>query len=192
MSPSPFPAFPSLSPHFTLRAHDRCRWRSEAALGRASHRNPLAMLLALAAWALLSACGPSTSPLTLELRTADTHTPIAGAAIDADSLALGSSLQVSDIVDDLMGRRAAFSDRGMTDARGVARLEHVPDRALRITVITPGIDPAFALVDQPLTPKPTPWLPTAGSPSHPSSIEFRLTAPQGLTSLKQSSSPASR
>ncbi len=122
---------------------------------------------------LVAGCGPSTSALTVELRTAETHAPIVGAAVAADSLALGPSLAVGDIVDDLIGRRAAFSDRARTDAVGIARLEHIADRAIRVTVIGNDVTPMCVLVDQSLTSTPTDWMPMEGS----SLMEFRVAAP---------------
>jgi len=122
----------------------------------------------------LAACGPSTAPLTLELRAADTHAPIGGAAVAVDSLALGPSLAAPDIVDELMGRRVAFTDRATTDASGVARLDHIADRALRVTIITQGVAPMFALLEQSLGDTPTPWVPMATSPM----VEYRVAVPE--------------
>jgi hypothetical protein len=137
----------------------------------------VAMMTCVLFCAILSACGPSTAPLLLELRTADTHAPIANAAVEADSLALGPSLQGSDIVDELLGRRVAFSDRGMTDATGVARLEHIPDRALRITVLATN-RPLSTFLHRP---SPTvaagDWFTLAGVPGAKNSIELRLLSP---------------
>jgi hypothetical protein len=124
----------------------------------------------------LAACGPSTSPLTIELRTADTHAPIVNAAVEADSLALGLSLQTGDIVDDLMGRRVAFSDRAATNATGQARLTYIPGRAVRVMILAPGADPQFLLLDQDLAAKSTPWLPVSGSPSQTATMELRAGA----------------
>ena len=76
-------------------------------------------------------------------------------------------------MDDLMGRRAAFSDRARTDPMGIARLEHIRDRAIRVTVIRNHLAPICVLVDQSLMDTPTAWMPMAGS----SSTEFRVAAP---------------
>ncbi len=128
---------------------------------------------AVALATLVAGCGPSTSALTVELRAAETHAPIVGAAVAADSLAFGPSLAVGDVVDDLMGRRAAFSDRARTDAMGLARLEHIADRAIRVMVIGTDLAQMCVLVDQSPTSTPTAWMPIAGS----SLMEFRVAAP---------------
>lgn len=127
------------------------------------------MFLALAASTLLASCGPSTSPLTLELRTADTHAPIPGAAIEANSLALGPSLQVGDIIDDLTGRRVAFSSRAITSDRGTATLEAIPDRAVRITILVCGHAPVTQLVNNAFPASPE-WLCADPLPQ----VQFRL------------------
>ena len=133
----------------------------------------VAMMTCVLLSAILSACGPSISPLTLELRTADTHAPIANAAIAADSLALGPSLQASDIVDELMGRRVAFSSKSITNEAGLAPLEAIPGRAVRITLIAPGRTPGFRLVTDTSAHPTVMWLDAEGT----TNMQFRVGPP---------------
>ena len=140
--------------------------------------------LVLACLALfLPSCGPSTSPLIIQLRTADTHAPIPNAAVEADSLALGPSLQFGDIIDDLKGRRAAFSARAMTDEHGTARMEHIPGRAIRVTVLAPGVPGLFLLVDQDVNAAATDWLAMTASPNQASRVELQA-GPSGTSGVR--------
>lgn len=96
---------------------------------------------------------------------------IAGAAIVADSQALGPSLNFSDVVDEFMGRRVAFSYRAITDAGGVATLEAIPGRALRIGILAPGQPPAFRLINE--SDFNTGWLDADNAPL----LQFRIGLP---------------
>lgn len=177
--------------HHCLRVrstHDRCQWRGEEqatggpdCLPRPEGERPplrirpihLSALLSL--FILLPSCGPSTSPLLIQLRTADTHAPIPNAAVEADSLALGPSLQFGDIIDDLAGRRAAFSDHATTDVSGIARLKRVPSRSVRLTFLDPARQVPFILFES--AESPTDWramdTPSAASPT----VEVRVLPP---------------
>jgi hypothetical protein len=91
-------------------------------------------------------------------RDAETHAPIVGVGVEADSLALGTSLKVSDIVDDVMGRRTVLESSGITDAKGTARVAYSPGRSVRVVVLLIDGPPATLMIQQDWEAGPTGWL----------------------------------
>jgi hypothetical protein len=61
----------------------------------------------------------------------------------------------------------------MTDEHGTARMEHVPGRAVRVTVLGPGLPALFLLLNQDIDAAATDWLTMTASPSIPGNIELR-------------------
>lgn len=139
--------------------------------GRRARLSTTLTLLALLF--LLPACGISTVPLTVQIRDASTHEPVADAAVEASSLALGASLAPSDVVDELFGRRASHSSKALTDAQGEARVEYIQGRAVRVTVWRVGGSPATVLLSPGGTADRT-WTVAMQSPPNSGEIEVSV------------------
>ena len=129
---------------------------------------------------LVSGCGLATSPLGVQVRDARTKEPLVGVWLEADSAALGPSLKFGDVVDQLRGRRAALVSRGLTDERGGARLEFLPDRSVRVTLVDGARGTPFAILSD-VEAGPTGWLEMTTAPSFPP-VEIRAGTPASITS----------
>jgi hypothetical protein len=105
----------------------------------------------------LGGCGPASRSLVVAVRDAQTHAPVVGAGVEADSLALGTSLEVSDLLDEVMGRRGVLESKGITDARGEAHVKYSPGRSVRVVVLLIDGPPATLLIQHDFELGPTGW-----------------------------------
>jgi hypothetical protein len=115
------------------------------------------------------------------VRTADTHEPIVNASVQVDSFALGPSLQFGDVIDELLGRRGGLSSSGTTDQLGIARMEHVPGRTLRVAVLGTGGDIPCLTIEQDVDTRVTDWLSAMGAPSGRCRVQVRAGTPTNFT-----------
>lgn len=102
-------------------------------------------------------CGPVSRGLVVSVRDAQTHAPIVGAGVEADSLALGVSLGVSDVIDEALGRRGVLESKGLTDAQGEAHVQYSPGRSVRVVVLLVDGPPATLLIQHDFELGPTGW-----------------------------------
>jgi hypothetical protein len=101
---------------------------------------PAAFLLGSA---LLAACAPAPRPLLVEVRDAHTKRPAAGVSVVAQTPSRDHPFSIAS----LLGQTGPHDARAQTDARGVARLEFMPGRPVRLGVLAPGWDAGFVLFD---------------------------------------------
>lgn len=76
----------------------------------------------------------------VEVRRSDTHEPVVGALMIAQSSAKDHPLSV----DSILGKTGPLESRGMTGADGRATVEIVEDRYVRIGVVAPQAGAAMA------------------------------------------------
>jgi hypothetical protein len=123
--------------------------------------------------AALVGCGPVSRPLVVAVRDAQTHAPLVGAGVEADSLALGTSLEVSDLLDDVLGRRAVLESKGITDSRGEAHVAYSPGRTISVVVLVTDGPPARLTILHDFDAGPTGWLTPLQWASKPAAVEVR-------------------
>lgn len=101
----------------------------------------------------LAACGPSMSPLTVEVRDAVTHEPAANITVVADVPSRYHPFSIAT----MLGETGPQAFKAQTDAQGRVVVQYVPGRPVRLGVLQPGWDLGFVLID----PEAVDFVPTA-------------------------------
>lgn len=88
-------------------------------------------------------CGPSTGPLTVQVRDAATLEPAAGVNVVGQTPSRDHPFSIAT----MLGQTGPNSSSAVTDAQGRATITYIPGRPVRLGLLGEGWDPSIVLID---------------------------------------------